>query len=127
MNILADNKEFLKHTEIWNEIKSLFNKKFNKKGLYNRPVYNNKYIRTKISPYNDVFKDNKKIRKDKYYGHSILLIESICEVENKHYPQTFLDNFFECSSIKTHNDNNKNSFFKKLVQIIDWSDDESNN
>ena len=102
MNILADNKEFLKHTEIWNKIKSLFNKKFNKKGLYNRPVYNNKYIRTKISPYNDVFKDNKKIRKDKYYGHSILLIESICEEENKYYPQTFLDNFFEDNSIKTH-------------------------
>ena len=32
MNILADNKEFLKYTEIWNKIKSLFNEKFDKKG-----------------------------------------------------------------------------------------------
>ena len=32
MNILADNKEFLQYTEIWNKIKSLFNEKCNKKG-----------------------------------------------------------------------------------------------
>ena len=63
----------------------------------------------------------------KLYGHSILLIESICESENKYYPQTFLDNFFECNPVKIHNDNNKNNLFKELVQIVDWSDDESNN
>ena len=62
---------------------------------YNRPVYNNEYIKAKISPYNDVFKGNKELPKDKYYGHSILLIEYICEAENKHYSQTFLDNFFK--------------------------------
>ena len=94
MNILANNKEFLKYIEVRNKIKSLFNEKFNKRGLYNRPVYNNEYIKTKISRYNDVFKRNKKLTKDEYYGHSILLIESIYEAENKHYPQTFLDNFF---------------------------------
>ena len=90
-------------------------------------MYNNKYITTKISPYTDVSKDNKKLTNDKYYGHSILLIESIREAENKYYPQTLLDNLFECNSIKTHNDNNKNSLFKELVQIINWSNDESNN
>ena len=60
--------------------------------------------------------------KDKYYGNSIILTESICEVKNKYYSHIFLDEFF-----KTHNDNNTNSLFKELVQIIDWSDDESNN
>ena len=40
----------------------------------------------------------------------------------KYYPQTFLDELFE-----THNDSNINNLFKELVQIIDWSDDESNN
>ena len=54
-------------------------------------------------------------------------MESICEVENKYYPQTFLDEFFECNSVETHRENNKNSSFKVLVQIVDWSDDESNN
>ena len=36
----------------------------------------------------------KKLTKDEYYCHSILLLESICEVENKCYPQTFLDKLF---------------------------------
>ena len=42
-----------------------------------------------ISPYNDIFKGNKKLTKDEYYDHSMLLIESICEAKNKYYPQTF--------------------------------------
>ena len=74
-------------------------------------------IMTKINPYNENFHGNKKLTKDKYYGHSILLLESICEVENKYYPQTFLDIFF-----KKHNDNNINKLFKELVEIINWSD-----
>ena len=57
--------------------------------LHNRPVYNNEYIKIKISPYNENFHGNKKLTKDEHYGHSILLLESICEVENKYYPQIF--------------------------------------
>ena len=49
MNVLADNHELIKYIEKWNEIKALFNKKFNEKGLHNKPVYNNAYIKTKIS------------------------------------------------------------------------------
>ena len=87
--------------------------------------YNSIYnacIKIKISLYNEKFHGNKKLIKDKYYGNSIILIESICEVKNKYYFQTFVDEFFE-----THNDDNINSLFKELVQIIDWSDDEYNN
>ena len=47
MNILA-NKEFLKYIEIWNKNVDLFNRKHNKRGLYNKPTYNNEYISTKI-------------------------------------------------------------------------------
>ena len=61
----------------------------------------NECLKNKISPYSEDFHGNKKLTKDEYYGHSILLLESICEVKNKHYPQTFLDEFF-----KIHNDNN---------------------
>ena len=121
MNVLANGNEF-KYIEIWNKIQDLFNKKFNKKGLHNRSVYNNEYIKTKISPFNENFDGNKKLAKDEYYVHSMLLLESISEVENKYYPQTFLDEFF-----KIHNDNNINKLFKELVQIIDWSDNEFNN
>ena len=87
MNILVNNKEFLKYIEIWNKIESLFNEEVN------RPVHN-KLIKTKTSAYSDAFKDNKNLKKGEYYGHSILLIESICEGGNKHYPQTFLEIFF---------------------------------
>ena len=38
-------------------------------------------IKTKISPYNENFHGNKKLTLN---GHSILLLESICRVENKH-------------------------------------------
>ena len=41
MNVLADNDELLKYIKTWNKIEGLFNKKFNKRRLYNRPVYNN--------------------------------------------------------------------------------------
>ena len=104
------------------KIVDLFNGKHNKKVFYNNTIYINEWTNTKISSYNEKFHGNKKLIKDRYYGNSVLLIESICKVENKCYPQTFLDEFFE-----THNDTNISSLFKELVQIIDWSDDESSN
>ena len=129
MDVLANDNELLKYAEIWYKIVDLFNKKHNKRVLYNNTTYNECIIKLKISPYNKKLHRNTKILKDEYYGHSLLLLESICELENKYCPQTFLDEFFECSSIgcssvKTHNTNNENSLFKELVQIVDWSDDE---
>ena len=52
--------------------------------------------------------------KDEYYGNLILLIESICEIKNKYYLQTFLNDFF-----RKHNSININRLFKELVQIVD--------
>ena len=94
MNVLANDNELLKYIEIWNKIEALFNNKFHKKGYINRPVYNNEYIKTKRSPYNENFHGNKKLTKNECYGHSILLLEYICGVESKYYPQKFLDKFF---------------------------------
>ena len=91
MNVLANDNELLKYIEIWNKIKVLFNKR-----LYNIPVYN-EYIRTKISLYNENLHINKRLTKDEYYGHSILSLESICEAENKYYPQKFLDEFLSAT------------------------------
>ena len=122
INVLANDNELLKYIQIWNKIKILLNKK----GFHNRNGYN-EYIKAKISSYNENFHGNKRLTKDKYHGHSMLLLESICEVENKYYSQTFLDKFFECNSIETHNDNNKNSLFKELLKTVIWFDDESSN
>ena len=104
MNVLTDNKELLKYIEIWDKIVDLFNKKHNKRVLYKSTIYNesicnkcikehnkrvlygntiyNECIKTKISPYNEMFLDNRKLIKDRCCGNSILLIESICNVEN---------------------------------------------
>ena len=117
MTVLANDNELLKYIEIWNKFEALLNKK----GLHSGPVHNNEYTRTKIIPYNEKFRDFEKLAKDKYCGQSILLLESICEVENKHYPQIFLHKFFEWNSVKKHN---KNSLFKELVQTVDWYDDD---
>ena len=75
VNISANNKEFLKYIQIWNKIKDLFNEKFNKIGLYNKPVFNNEYIRTKISQFNENFHGNEKLIREEYYGTSVLLID----------------------------------------------------
>ena len=58
MNALPNGNELLKYIEIWNKIEALFNKKFNKKRFYSKPIYNNEYINTKISPYNEDFQGN---------------------------------------------------------------------
>ena len=48
MSFFTDNNEFLeRYTKIWEKISDLINKKFD-----SDPVYNNKYINTKIRPYN---------------------------------------------------------------------------
>ena len=81
-------------------------------------MYNNEYIKATISLYNENFHGNKRLTKDKYCGHSILLLESISEVKSKCYSEIFLDKFFECNSIKKHDNSNVNSLFKELVQIF---------
>ena len=105
MNPLTNDNELLKYIEIQNKIEALFNKKFNKRGLYSN------------------FHGNKRLIRDEYYGHSFsLLLESISEVNNKYYPQTFLHKVFECNSVEC-SPSKKNSLFKELVQIVDWSDE----
>ena len=94
-NTLADNIDFLKDIEIFSKIKDLFNEKFNKRGYSKNLMHNKEYIKPKISPFNKNFHGNKKFIKNKYYGNSVLLIEFICEIKNKYYVSTFLNEFFK--------------------------------
>ena len=49
MSFFTDNNEFLeRYTAIWEKISDLVNKKFD-----SDPIYNNKYINTKIRSYNN--------------------------------------------------------------------------
>ena len=97
INLVNHKKILEKYSEIWNKIKRLIKKKINSK-----PVYNDKYIKSKIKIYNDSeytnFQHNK-IPKDNEYCAclSVILLDSIFVNLNKeHYPQIFLE---ECKYV----------------------------
>ena len=86
LNLSVNDKEILKrYSEIWNKIKSLIKKEFN-----SEPVYNEKYIKTKIKMYNNRVYTNfqhNKISKDNEYfaGLSVMLLDSIFVNSDKEY------------------------------------------
>ena len=95
MNLLVYDKKILeKYNKIWNKIKSLL-----KKELNSEPVYNDKYIKTKIKIYdNRVYTNfqNNKIPKDNEYCLclSVILLDSIfVNSDKEYYPQIFLEEF----------------------------------
>ena len=50
-SVVDDAELFIKYTEIWDKIRDLINKKFD-----SEPVYNNKYINTKVKLYITILK-----------------------------------------------------------------------
>ena len=96
MSFFADNNKFLeKYTKIWEKISNLINIKFD-----SDPVYNNKYINTKIRSYNNHIKTNfrdidnktnKLAEKNKLYRcMSLISLDSIIKINIKYYLQTLL-------------------------------------
>ena len=96
MSSFTNNNEFFKrYTAIWEKISDLVKKKFD-----SDPIYNNKYINTKIRSYNnDIItnfrhignKNNKLLEKNKPYKCiSLISLDSIIKINEKYYPQTFL-------------------------------------
>ena len=91
-HLVKDEKILKKYLKIWNKIKSLI-----KKELNSEPVYNDKYIKTKIKIYNDKVYTNfqhNKIPKDNEYCAclSVILLDSIFVNSNKeYYPKIFLE------------------------------------
>ena len=96
LNLLVHDKEFLKkYNVIWDKISNLLKNEFD-----SEPVYNDKYIKTKIKTCNNristIFHGNK-IPEDNdnecYFCLSVISIDSIVNVGEKYYPQIF---FEEC-------------------------------
>ena len=96
MSFFTTNNEFLeRYTAIWEKISDLVNKKFD-----SDPIYNKKYINTKIRSYNNDIKtnfrniDNKNNtlpEKNKAYKCiSLISLDSIIKINKKYYPQTLL-------------------------------------
>ena len=116
MSFVVDDAELLiKCTEIWNKVRDLINKKFD-----SEPVYNNKYINTKIKLYNNDIKPNfheenniRKVPKENctYKCLSLIYLDSVIQTNKKYYPQTFLE---ECK----YNLTNKKVKTLSLVILI---------
>ena len=96
MSFFTNNNEFLgRYNAIWEKISDLVNKKFD-----SDPIYNNKYINTKIRSYNnDIItnfrnidnKNNKLPEKKKPYKYiSLISLDSIIKFNKKYYPQALL-------------------------------------
>ena len=96
MSFFTDNNEFLeRYTAIWEKISDLVNKKAD-----SDPIYNNKYINTKIRSYNNDIKTNfrnidNKINKlpeknKPYKCVSLISLDSIIKINKKYYLQTLL-------------------------------------
>ena len=96
MSFFTDNNEFLeRYTAIWKKLCNLVNKKFD-----SDPIYNNKYINTKIRSYNNDIKtnfrnidnkNNKLPEKTKPYKCvSLISLDSIIKINKKYYLQTLL-------------------------------------
>ena len=121
-HLVKDEKILKKYLKIWSKIKRLI-----KKGLNSEPVYNDKYIKTKIKIYNDKvytnFQHNKMPKDNEYCAClSVILLDSIFVNSNKeYYPQIFLE---ECKyAIKDRKIINTINEDLKLNESDDESDE----
>ena len=134
MYFLTYNNEFLeRYVTIWEKISDLINKKID-----SNPVYDNKYINTKIRSYNNVIKtnfrdidnkDNKLLEKKQTVCHVtnnrmhvINIVRFFIEINKKYYPQTLLQ---ECI-YKLINRKVKNIITNINLDSSSESDNESN-
>ena len=63
---IKDESVYLKYNEIWNKIKGLLNVKF-----YSQPIYDDKYIKTKVKTFNNMI--NKLFSGDKIPKKEIIM------------------------------------------------------
>ena len=80
-----------KYTEIWNKIKEFLGVK-----LHSQPIYDDKYIRTKVNVFdsmiNTLFSGNE-IPKERnhYICIAAICIDAVLKIEKKNYPQLYLE------------------------------------
>ena len=94
--LIKDEKLLGKHNEIWKEVSNLIKQKTDSK-----PVYNEKYLKTKTKSYigkiNTNFHNNKKLKEgSQCISLSVVQIESVNRKDKDYYPQVFLE---ECKFV----------------------------
>ena len=80
-----------KYNEIWDKIKETLSNKF-----HSKPVYDKKYIKTKVREFDGVIKTNflgNGIPKENMHYTCIacITIDSVMKIEKKNYPQVYLE------------------------------------
>ena len=86
-----DESVYLKYTEIWNKIKDILNVKFQ-----SQPIYDNKYIKTKVKTFNNVINTlflGDEISKERinYVCVAAICIDSALKVDKNNYSQVYLE------------------------------------
>ena len=89
--MIKDDELLEKHNEICENVSKIIKKEFDSK-----PLYHEKYLKTKIKPYkgkiNTNFHNNKVPKEDsKCICLSVILINSVFRTGNNYYPQMFLE------------------------------------
>ena len=89
--VIKDDNVLDKYNEIWDKIKETLSIKF-----HSMPVYVEKYIKAKVKEFNGLIKTNflgDKITKESMHYACIacITIDSVMRMENKNYPQVFLE------------------------------------
>ena len=92
MNYLVHIKELLKrYNAIWDKISNLLKKEFD-----SEPVYDDKYIKTKIKTYNNKINTNFHVNEIPEDNEcctclSVISLDCIVNLHKKYYPQIFLE------------------------------------
>ena len=91
--LIKDDEVWEKQKQIWDFIKNKLAIKF-----HNLPVYDKKYLKTKVKEYDDVIKTNflgNDVSKENVHYTCIacVTIDSITRMDKKKYPQIYLEEF----------------------------------
>ena len=89
--MIKDDKVWDKYDKIWNVIKDKLNIK-----LHSEPVYEYKYLRTKVREFDGVIKTNflsNDVPKENidYICIACITIDSVMRIDKKYFPQVYLE------------------------------------
>ena len=89
--VIKDNYVLDKYNQIWNKVKKTLGIKF-----HSTPVYDEKYIKAKVSEFNGAIKSNllgdEVPKENKHYTCiACITIDSVMRMEKKNYPQVYLE------------------------------------
>ena len=89
--VIKDDDVLDKYNKIWDKIKETLSIKF-----HSMPVYDEKYIKTKVREFNGVIKanflgDELPKENEHYTCIACVTIDSVMRMEKKNYPQVYLE------------------------------------